>query len=67
MYIYGLNAKETNEKVKVIYEIWSANVNKAAEKVGKDKPERIIVKNSKTINFLLVVEYPHRRLQVSIL
>jgi hypothetical protein len=54
VYIYGLGPKEANEKVNDIYETWSSNLPEVKEK--------IVVKNSKTINFL--ADYPNRRIQI---
>lgn len=65
VYIYGIkNPREANKKVKHIYEIWSKNVDAAAAASGKKMPEKLLIKNSKTINFLS--DYPHRRIQVRI-
>lgn len=65
VYIYGLpNPREANKKIKHIYEVWCKNVDAAAIADGKEAPKKLIVKNSKTVNFLSV--YPHRRIQVSL-
>lgn len=55
IYIYGLRPKEANEKVKHIYEIWKSNL-------PADNKQQLVVKNSKTINFL--ADYPNRRVQI---
>ncbi|KAI9876534.1 MAG: hypothetical protein M1830_006297 [Pleopsidium flavum] len=55
VYIYGLGPKEANDKVKHIYEVWSSNL-------PADNKQRMVVKNSKTINFL--ADYPNRRIQI---
>lgn len=55
VYIYGLGPKEANNKVKHIYEVWSSNL-------PADNKQRMVVKNSKTIN--LLADYPNRRIQI---
>lgn len=55
LYIYGLNAEQANQKVRHIYQIWSDNL-------PVDTPEKWVVKNPKTINFL--ASYPYCRVQI---
>ncbi|MCJ1367624.1 hypothetical protein MMC16_006758 [Acarospora aff. strigata] len=55
IYIYGLGPREANEKVKHIFEVWRSNL-------PADNKQQIVVKNSKTINFL--ADYPNRRIQI---
>lgn len=55
LYIYGLNAEQANQKVRHIYQVWSDNL-------PGYTPEKLIVKNPKTINFMAT--YPHCRIQI---
>jgi hypothetical protein len=55
MYIYGLTAKEANEKVKEIYEVWAGNL-------PPGNRQRLVIKNARTITFLS--DYPSRRIQI---
>lgn len=55
IYIYGLGPNQANDKVKHISEVWSNNL-------PPDNKQRLVVKNSKTINFL--ADYPNRRIQI---
>ena len=55
LYIYGLGPEDANAKVQHIYETWSRNV-------PSSSPDRLVVKNAKTIN--LLASYPNRRIQI---
>ena len=55
LYIYGLGPLEATEKVKEIYEVWRSNL-------PANNQQKLVVKNSKTINFL--ADYPNRRVQI---
>lgn len=55
LYIYGLDGEQANQKVRHIYQVWSDNLPASI-------PEKVVVKNPKTINFL--ASYPYCRVQV---
>ena len=55
LYIYGLDAEQANQKVRHIYQVWSDNL-------PVHTPEKFVVKNPKTINFL--ASYPYCRIQI---
>lgn len=55
LYICGLDGEQANQKVRHIYQVWSDNLPASA-------PEKLVIKNSKTINFL--ASYPYCRVQV---
>ena len=55
VYLYGLTAREANEKVTRIYAIWRDNL-------PPTNRQTLVVKSAKTINF--IPEYPNRRIQI---
>lgn len=63
LYIYGLpTPAEANTKIEHIHAVWCRNVDRAALAAGLPPPPKLIIRNSKTVNFLS--DYPHRRVQV---
>lgn len=63
LYIYGLpTPAEANAKIEHIHAVWCRNVDRAALAAGQPPPPKLIIRNSKTVNFLS--DYPHRRVQV---
>lgn len=63
LYVYGLlTPAEANGKIEHIHAVWCRNVDKVAKAAGKPPPQKLIIRNSKTVNFLS--DYPHRRIQV---
>lgn len=63
LYVYGLpTPAEANSKIEHIHAVWCRNVDKVAKAAGKPPPQKLIIRNSKTVNFLS--DYPHRRVQV---
>lgn len=63
LYVHGLpTPAEANDKIKHIHTVWCRNVDRVAKAAGKPPPQKLIIRNSKTINFLS--DYPHRRVQV---
>lgn len=63
LYIYGLpTPAEANTKIEHIYAVWCRNVDRVALAAGQPPPPKLIIRNSKTVNFLS--DYPHRRVQV---
>lgn len=63
LYIYGFTTPAAaSEKVKHIHAVWCRNVDRAALAAGMPAPQKLIVRSSRTVNFLS--DYPHRRIQV---